>query len=355
MHTNATERIAFFLVPDFSLIAFASAIEPLRLANRASSRELYRYELLSADGSPVRASLGALVSVDRAIAGAPGYDTVVVCSGIDGHWYQERPSLAWLRRQAKSGAVMGSLCTGAHILARAGLLEGYRCTIHWENFASFVESFPGLSASDELFTVDRNRFTCAGGTAAADMMLRRIAAAHGAALAKGVAEQILQERIRQGSAPQPVAQAADERPAPLLLERAREIMRRHIEEPVGLDVIAMRLNLSRRSLERLFLKAAATSPARAYMEIRLRRARQLLHQTRMPVVEVALACGFASAAHFSRSYRAAYGTAPRLEQRRSDLRQARAGSAPGAEAAHEPAAAALAGRIGAPDRDLEGR
>jgi transcriptional regulator GlxA family with amidase domain len=177
MPTHAAERIAFFLVPDFSLIAFASAIEPLRLANRASGRELYRYALLSPDGGPVRASLGAQLSAERGITGPERYDTVVVCSGIDGHWYQERRSLAWLRRQAKAGAVMGSLCTGAHILARAGLLEGYRCTIHWENLASFAESFPGLEARDELFTVDRNRFTCAGGTAAADLMLRRIAAA----------------------------------------------------------------------------------------------------------------------------------------------------------------------------------
>jgi transcriptional regulator GlxA family with amidase domain len=248
---------------------------------------------------------------------------------------------------------MGSLCTGAHILARAGLLDGYRCTIHWENLASFVESFPALTATDELFTVDRNRFTCAGGTSAADMMLQRIAARHGTALAKEVAEQILQERIRPGSAPQPNAQAAEEPPAPALLERAREIMRRHVEEPIGLDAIAMRLRLSRRSLERLFLRAAGTSPARAYLEIRLRRARQLLKQTQMPVVEVALACGFTSPAHFSRCYRAAFGTAPRGEQRRASLGLGRGRSE--SEAAEPMPTPARAGVVGDPDGNVGGR
>lgn len=314
--TSPIERIGFLLVPQFTLLAFASAVEPLRLANRATGRALYEWRLLSRDGLPVRASFGGEVTVDGSIGdalAAPGpgrLDTVVLCSGLDGHWYEDARTFAWLRKVAKAGVELGSICTGSHVLARAGLLEGYRCTIHWENLAGFAESFPNLSAGGELFTTDRNRFTCAGGTAAADMMLHRIGARHGQPLAKNVAEQILQERIRPGTALQPTAQVLDEPPAPLLLARARELMRSHVEEPLDVEAIATRLGLSRRSLERLFARHGEGSPARAYLDIRLRRARQLLQQTRMPVVEVALACGFVSAAHFSRAYRAAFGKPP---------------------------------------------
>src|SRR5699024_54492 len=119
--------------------------------------------------------------------------------------------------------------------------------------------------------------------------------------------------------------------------RARDLMRRHIEEPLGLDAIALRLGLSRRSLERLFSKAAGISPARAYLDIRLRRARQLLRQTRMPVVEVAFACGFTSAAHFSRCYHTTFGMVPRLEQRRSEIREEIEGGRVARRAAGRPA------------------
>ncbi len=317
--TTPTERVGFLLIPQFTLLAFASAVEPLRLANRATGRPLYEWRLLSRDGLPVRASFGGEVTVDGAIGDASGgvhgrLDTVILCSGLEGHWYEDARTFAWLRRVAKDGAELGSICTGSHVLARAGLLEGYRCTIHWENLAGFAESFPNLTAGGELFTIDRNRFTCAGGTAAADMMLHRIGARHGQALAKNVAEQILQERIRPGTALQPTAQVLDEPPAPLLLARARELMRNHVEEPLEVEAIAARLGLSRRSLERLFARHGQRSPARAYLEVRLKRAQQLLRQTRMPVVEVALACGFTSAAHFSRVYRAAFGKPPQVDK-----------------------------------------
>ena len=159
----APETVGFLLVPQFSMIAFAAAIEPLRLANHVSGKTLYRWVLLSRDGGSERASNGIPVAVDHAVGKAPALPIVVVCSGIDGHWYEDRTVFAWLRRRAAQGATLGSVCTASHILARAGLLDGYRCTVHWENLAGFSETFPNLEATGELFTVDRNRFTCAGG------------------------------------------------------------------------------------------------------------------------------------------------------------------------------------------------
>jgi transcriptional regulator GlxA family with amidase domain len=160
------EMIGFLMIPQFSMIAFSAAIEPLRLANYLSGQELYRWVLISRDGGLEKASNGIDVRIDYALADAPALPTVVVCSGVDGHWYDDRHVMAWLRRMAAKGVTIGSVCTASHILARAGLLQGYRCTTHWENLAGFSETFQEIEATGELFTIDRNRFTCAGGTAA---------------------------------------------------------------------------------------------------------------------------------------------------------------------------------------------
>jgi transcriptional regulator GlxA family with amidase domain len=268
--------------------------------------------LLSRDGGSERASNAIPVTVDHALADAPSLSTVIVCSGIDGHWYKDGKVFAWLRRAAARGATLGSVCTASHILAAAGLLDGYRCTVHWENLAGFSESFPNLEATEELFTVDRNRFTCAGGFAAADMMLHRIAATHGAKLAEQIREQMLHDKIRPGAmrqhaAPQLVLERAE-------LQAAVRIMSENIETPLDLATIAHRLGHSRRNIERLFRKHLNGSPGRYYLELRLTRARQLLSQTRMSVLQVALCCGFASATHFSQRYRTYFGVPPRSDQ-----------------------------------------
>lgn len=308
------ETIGFLLVPDFSMIAFTAAVEPLRLANHLSGRELYRWVLLSRDGGCERASNGIGVCVDYAIADAPPLPTIMLCSGVNGHWYEDRSVFSWLRRVAAQGAALGSLCTGSHILARAGLLNGYRCTIHWENMAGFSETFPEIDATGELFTIDRNRFTCAGGTSATDMMLHHIAMAHGEKLAVDVAEQLLHTKIRQGS----VRQQEAVQPNPAVdhddLLAAVLMMQDNIEEPLDLLALSVELGQSRRNVERLFRKYMNCSPAKYYLGLRLKRARQLLCQTRMSVMEVSISCGFVSATHFSKCYRDYFGVPPRSDQ-----------------------------------------
>jgi len=240
-------------------------------------------------------------------------------------------AFAWLRRAAAAGATIGSLCIASHVLARAGLLEGYRCTIHWENLAGFTESFPDVDATGELFTIDRKRFTCAGGTVALDLMLHRIAGTHGEALAVGVAEQLLHDKIRTGSARQHLAIRPDPRIDREEVAGAITLMQDNLEQPLEIADIAARIGYSRRSLERLFRLSLDCAPAHYYLRLRLQRAQQLLAQTRMSVTDVSLACGFVSATHFSKSYRAAFGTAPRdaqavLRRRRARLGQTEAAS-----------------------------
>lgn len=309
--TGSPEVVGFLLVPDFTLMAFTSATEALRLANLLSGRELYRPVLVSRDGGSEASSGGIAVAVEHSVARAPALPTVVVCGGVGGHLYADRAVLSWLRRLAAGGATIGSLCTGSHILARAGLLEGYRCTIHWENLAGFAKTFPRLNATGSLFTTDRKRFTCAGGTVALDLMLSRIGERHGPELAAAIAEQLLHDRIRAGAVLQHAAIQPDPRIDSDELAAALLAMQSTLEAPLPISALALQAGASRRRLERLFQRTFGCSPARHYLRLRLRRAQQLLAQTNLSITDVSFSCGFASPGHFSKSYRAVFGASPR--------------------------------------------
>ncbi len=317
--TQAPERFAFVLIPNFSLIAFSAALEPLRLVNRQIGRELYSWQIVSQDGGPVRASNGVLVSTDQSIADvklSPGgtNPTVILCSGAGAEHFYSKELFGWLRRADRAGAAVGALCTGAHVLARAGLLNDYKCTIHWENLPGFIEDFPEIEVAADLFEVDRNRLTCSGGTAALDLMLHLIAEKHGNEVATKVSEQCLLDRIRQSHDHQRMPYRVRLGVHNPKLINAIEMMESNIEEPLNQEMLARYIGLSRRQLERLFRKHLGRTPAQYYLELRLERARHLLYQTSMPIMNVAFACGFVSASHFSTCYRQKYGRTPRAER-----------------------------------------
>ncbi|MSP87745.1 MAG: GlxA family transcriptional regulator [Alphaproteobacteria bacterium] len=311
----STERIAFFLVPKFSMIAFTAALEALRLANRLSGKALYSWHVVSKDGKPVEASNGLMLMADHALDALDRFPTAILCSGIDAHLYRDEGVFARLRRLARQGVEIGAVCTGSHVLARAGLLQGYRCTIHWENLGSFTEEFPDIEVSSELIEVDRDRFTCAGGIAAADLMLHAIAQRHGQELAAAISDQFILDRIRDPHDPQRVPLRARLGIGhPKLVEVVAQ-MEASQEEPLAHEELARRVGLSRRQLERLFRRFLKTTPGHYYLKLRLTRARLLLTQTTMAVIDVALACGFVSASHFSKCYRDFHGRTPREERR----------------------------------------
>ncbi len=312
---DKADRVSFLLIPNFSMSAFTAMLEPMRLANYSTGRTVYDWEILSRDGQPVMASNGVRVIADRGIADAPHLDNVAVCSGIDAQLYHDNAVFGWLRRWAREGAHVGAVCTGAHVLAHAGLLQGYRCTIHWENLESFREAFPDLDIQPELFEIDRDRFTCAGGVAASDMMLNEIARHHGAETAAAVSELFMHERIREGHDNQRLPLQARLRISHPRLIQAIAEMEQNVEEALTREEIAARVGLSRRQLERLFRRYLNTSPARYYLRLRLERARLLLTQSTMPVTEIAFACGFTSASHFSKCYRDMFTRTPRDERR----------------------------------------
>ncbi|WP_259782276.1 GlxA family transcriptional regulator [Aestuariispira ectoiniformans] len=315
----SVDHVTLLLIPNFSMLAFTSVVEPMRLANMIAGKTLYKWSVISRDGEPVPASNGINVAVSAAATDVERPQNVIVCSGIDAHIYQDALTFGWLRRWAREGSHVGAVCTGAHILAHAGLLNGYRCTIHWANLDSFVEEFPDIDVRAELYEVDRDRFTCAGGIAALDMMLNEITRKHGPDLAAAVSEQFMHERIREGHDDQRLPLQARLRVSHPKLIKAIAEMERNTEEALSRDEIARRVGLSRRQLERLFRRYLSTSPARYYLKLRLNRARTLLTQTTMPVTEVAFASGFTSASHFSKCYRDMFGRTPRAERRGVDI------------------------------------
>ncbi len=308
------QQIALVLIPSFSMIAFTAAVETLRLANRMSGQRLYAWHLFSTDGRPVRASNGIELHPGGDLEKAGGLQTVIVCSGTEVQRFNDNTAFSWLRRMARKGADIGALCTGSHILARAGLLDGYRCTIHWENLAGFTEDFPDIEVTSELFEIDRNRFTCSGGTAAIDLMLNVIARQHGRELATTVADQFMHERIRDHNDHQRMSLPTRLGVRHPKLLAVIERMETNLEEPLSRTELAGNARLSTRQLERLFRKYLNRSPARYYLELRLNKARLLLLQTNMSVIDVALACGFVSASHFSKCYRDFFGRTPRRER-----------------------------------------
>ena len=307
---DAPRLFVFALTPRFSLLPFASAVEALRVANRLSRRPLYRWRLVSETGAAVTASAGAPVAVDGAFEEVDRDATVIVCGGLDAQAAATRATLTWLRKQARRGAMLGAVCTGAHVLAAAGLLEGRRCTIHWENRTGFEEAFPDIAVTNHVFEIDRDRMTCAGGAASADMMIALIARQHGAELAQAVADQMILAPMRGPEEEQRLsAPARIGTRHPKLVAIIRQ-MEQNLEEPISPPQLAAAAGISTRQLERLFRRYLQKSPKRYYMQLRLQRARSLLMQTDMSVIGVALASGFTSPSHFSKCYREEYGRTP---------------------------------------------
>jgi AraC family transcriptional regulator, glycine betaine-responsive activator len=225
-----------------------------------------------------------------------------------------RPILTWLRRESRRGIAIGGVCTGVQALAEAGLLDGRRCTIHWENRDSFEEEFPDADLSENIFVIDQNRYTASGGTASIDLMLNLIARSHGSDLANLVADQLIHTSLRSGKEEQRLSIPTRIGVRHPKLASIVQRMEDNLEEPVSPSVLAQDADLSTRQLERLFRRYLHRSPKRYYMELRLQKARNLLLQTDMSVINVALACGFTSPSHFSKCYRALFETTPYRER-----------------------------------------
>lgn len=312
--THPAAHVGFLLIPDFALLPYASVIEPLRAANRLSGRTLYRWSHISINEEPAVASNGLRVQAEFRIGTDTHFDYVFVCAGGNPALFRDLATFGWLRQLARRGVKIGGVSGGPYILARANLLTGYRFTIHWEHAPALVEEYPELDLRRSLYEIDRDRLTSAGGAAPLDMMHALIAREHGSALAMSISDGLLQTHVREGTGPQRMTlrERLGVAHAPLL--RAVSRMEQTLETPVSRQELARIAKVSLRHLERLFRHQLGCSLGEYYLALRLERARKLVRQTSLSVLEIALACGFTSASHFSRTYRARFGQAPRTER-----------------------------------------
>jgi transcriptional regulator GlxA family with amidase domain len=308
------KRFIFVLLDKFTMLSFSCAIEPLRLANYVAGKPLYTWKLAGENGREATCSNGATFKLDMGLEEVDREDVILVCGGIDIQKATTKPVLNWLRREARRGNTIGGMCTGAYALARAGLLDGKRATIHWENQDGFMEEFEEVKLTKSVFVMDGNRLTTAGGTSSIDLILKIVAADHGNDLANTVADLLIYSAIRTDQDTQRLSIPTRIGVRHPKLSQVIQMMEANIEDPLSPADLAEKVGMSTRQLERLFRRYLNRSPKRYYMELRLQKARNLLMQTDMSVINVALACGFASPSHFSKCYRAHYNTTPYRER-----------------------------------------
>ncbi|MCR9125857.1 MAG: GlxA family transcriptional regulator [Rhodobacteraceae bacterium] len=309
-----TRRFVFVLMPNFTMLSFASAVEALRIANRMSGQPLYSWTLIGEGGGHIACSAGTEFKLDSDLIELNREDVMMLCGGIDVQAATTKRLLNWMRREARRGLTIAGLCTASWSMARAGLMDGRKATIHWENQDSFAEEFDEVSLTKSVFVVDGTRISTAGGTSSIDLMLMLIAEDHGEDLANAVADQLIYSSIRTDQDTQRLSVPTRIGVRHPKLSQVIQMMEAHIEEPISPAILARDVGMSTRQLERLFRRYLNRSPKRYYMELRLQKARNLLMQTDMSVINVALACGFASPSHFSKCYRAHYDTTPYRER-----------------------------------------
>ena len=311
---KSPRRFVFVLIENFTLLSFSSALDALRIANRMSGKKLYDWIFIGENEEFVSCSAGTQFKLDNSLIELHRDDTILLCGGTSIQESTTRKLIGWLRREARRGLIIGGLCTAAYPMAKAGLLDEKKATIHWENQDSFAEEFLEVELTKTVFVCDGNRYTTAGGTSSIDLLLKIIADEHGEELANAVADQMIYSSIRTDQDTQRLSVPTRIGVRHPKLSKVIQMMEINIEEPISPSILAKEVGMSTRQLERLFRRYLDRSPKRYYMELRLQKARNSLMQTDMSVINVALACGFASPSHFSKCYRAHYDTTPYRER-----------------------------------------
>jgi transcriptional regulator GlxA family with amidase domain len=303
-------RIGFFLLNDLSIISLASAIAPLRMANQLSGKELFSWFLISSDGQSIQASSGIKVQVDTDMKNAPLMQTLIVVGGHNITKHYNKKEEKWLKELSVKNVVLGGICGGTYLLADAGLLDNHDCSVHWKSLALMQETFPKVKFNRRFFSHDNNRLTCTSGGTPTDMLLNMISLQHGRNLSEAISEMLICDRVRSKEDQQqiPLNHLISSTQPKLVV--VVELMEANVEEPIGLDELASHIKVTRVQLKRLFKRYLNNTPSRYYLKLRLNKAKQLIKQTTLSVIEVSSACGFISASHFSFRYRKQFGISP---------------------------------------------
>ncbi|MBG6118468.1 transcriptional regulator GlxA family with amidase domain [Sphingobium sp. JAI105] len=312
--------VGFLLPPEFILLSYAAAVEPMRAANTRSGRKLFDWKVITADGQPVSSLCGGSFKADFSINDDIVVDMLLVSSPSNSAKYRDETVFKWLRHMARKDIIVGGFSGGVWLLARAGLLENHKCAVHWEKQSAFLEEFPTYQVTRSIYEIDRNRITCGGGLSTIDMMHEVIKARYGNEIAADVSEWLV--HTEYGQRPQrPSLQTRMGVSHPGLI-RALEAMEGNLEEPLSRAELAKIAGVSERQLNRLFDAQVGKPLSPYYLQLRLRRAYELIIQSNMTLLEIAMACGFNRASTFSKCYRRVFGVSPR-EERADEMRRRR--------------------------------
>lgn len=303
-------RVGVLLIDGFALLSYASVVEPLRAANLLANQSFYSVSTIPAAGEFATSSGGALIPATGRVGSDDEFNLLLVVAGGDPVAYDDVRVFDWLRRLARQGVILGGISGGPVVLASAGLMEGRRMTVHWEHAPALAEIAPSLLLERSLYVIDRDRVTCAGGTAPLDLMHALIAEHHALALARRVSDWFMHTEIRPSGGPQRAGRIGRYQTTDGTILRAIEAMENHIADPLHLDQLASMAGASVRQLNRLFREKMSRSTMRFYLDLRLEVARNLLTNSSLPITAIALATGFSNAGHFSTAYLRRYGSRP---------------------------------------------
>ena len=303
-------RIGILVLDGFAAMSFAALTEPMRAANLLARQQIYDTVIFSAKGHPAQSSGATIVMPNTRIGQDDRLDYVFIVAGGDPMRFSDPGITAWLTRMSRAGIPLGGVSGGPVILARAGLMEKRRMTVHWEHATALAEVSPHLVIERSLYVIDRDRVTCAGGSAPMDLMHDLITQHHGMEFARRVSDWFMHTDIRPSGGPQRAGLL--ERVGsqnPIILD-AVKTMEAHVAEPLPLESLAKTAGISPRQLNRLFAEKLGRPTMRYYREVRLEKAQSLLRNSPLSLTEIALATGFANSSHFSRAYAAQFGQPP---------------------------------------------
>jgi len=314
-------RVGLLLIDDFALMSYASVVEPLRAANLLAPSRLYNVMNIPAQGDVAVSSNGTRIERSGEVGGDIDFDLLLVIAGGDPTTFRDQKVFHWLSRLDRLGVRLGGVSGGPVILAAAGLLRGRRITVHWEHAEALAELAPDLVIERSLYIIDRDRVTCAGGTAPLDLMHALIAEHHGPDFARRVSDWFMHTEVRPSGGPQRAGLVERFKTTRQVVIDAIEIMENRIADPLSLDAIARFASVSKRQLNRLFQVTQQKTTMTFYRDLRLEKARSLLTSSSLSMTEIALATGFSSSAHFSKAHRERYSEPP-SEVRRIQAKKA---------------------------------
>ena len=300
--------LALLVLPQASILEVASTLDPLRSANRHLGHTAYNWRVVTPNGQAAPLTCGIELPAMGALAEAEGSDALIVIAGFRQSEVATAPLIRDLARLAPRFTAIGGIDAGAWVLARAGLLNGHRATVHWEDHEDFAAAHPEIDTLPNRFVISQNRFTAGGAAPAADLMLHLFRARHGAALALAVAASFI-TTAQNGDTPQLSPQPQPTRLDPRIAAAITR-MEQRLDTPESTAQTAAALNLSPRRYEQLFRENLGLTPGAHNLHLRLATARRMVTDTHHPLADIALRTGFSSASTLSRAFKTQFGASP---------------------------------------------